>query len=61
MLRIGYRRWSDTNISRQKVVVNNPSLIKEVVNSTNNKVEGIDIVNNNKGLARYYLVTYIID
>jgi hypothetical protein len=41
--------------------VDNPSLIKEVINNINNKAEGMDMVNNSKGLVRYYLVAYIID
>jgi hypothetical protein len=41
--------------------MDNPSLIKEVINSINNKAEGMNTVNNSKGLARYYLVTYIIN
>jgi hypothetical protein len=42
-------------------VVDNLSLIEKVINSINNRAEGIDIVNNSKELARYYLVTYIIN
>jgi hypothetical protein len=42
-------------------VVDDLSLTEEVINSINNKAEGIDTVNSNKGLARYYLVTYIIN
>jgi hypothetical protein len=61
MLEIRHRRWSDTNINHQKVTVDNLFLIEEVVNSINNKAEGIDTVNSSKGLARYYLVTYIIN
>jgi hypothetical protein len=61
MLKIGYKRWSNTNINYWKVIVDDPSLIKKVVNSINNRVEGIDIVNNSKGLTRYYLVIYIIN
>ena len=35
--------------------MDNPSLIvEEVINSINNKLEGIDTVNSSKGLARYY-------
>jgi hypothetical protein len=41
--------------------VDDLSLTEKVVNSINNKAEGINIVNSSKGLARYYLVTYIID
>jgi hypothetical protein len=61
MLEIGYKRWSNTNINCQKVAVNDPSLIKEVINSINNRAKGTDTVNSSKGLARYYLVTYIIN
>jgi hypothetical protein len=61
MLGIRHRRWSNTNISRQKVVVDDLSLTKKVINSVNNKAEGIDTVNSSKGLIRYYLVTYIIN
>jgi hypothetical protein len=41
--------------------VDDPSLIKEVINSANDKAEGTDTVNSSEGLTRYYLVTYIID
>jgi hypothetical protein len=41
--------------------VDDPSLTEKVVNSVNDKAEGIDIINSSKGLARYYLVTYIIN
>jgi NADP-dependent 3-hydroxy acid dehydrogenase YdfG len=61
MLKIRHKRWSNINISYQKVIVDDLSLTEEVINSINNKVKGIDIINNSKGLARYYLVTYIIN
>jgi hypothetical protein len=61
MLKIGHRKWSNTNISCQKIVVDDPSLTEEVVNSVNDKAEDTDMVNSSKGLARYYLVTYIIN
>jgi hypothetical protein len=61
MLKIGCKRWSNTNINYQKVAVDNPSFIKEVVNSINNRAEGTDTVNSSEGLTKYYLVTYIIN
>jgi len=43
------------NISRRKVVVNNPSFMaEEVANSVNNRTDGMDTVNSSKGLTRYY-------
>src|SRR6266702_3277479 len=61
MLGIGRRRWSDTNISRRKVAVDDPFITEEVANSANDGTEGTDTVDSSEGLARYYLVACIIN
>src|SRR6266566_1380696 len=61
LLRIGRRRWSNTNVSRRNVAVDDPSPTEEVANSANDGTEGTDTVDSSEGFARYYLVACIIN